>query len=266
MGSTDISWLSLALGSLIMLIPVWVFVYYKADLLKPTLWAFGRMALQLLLVGVYLKYIFEFDSVWLNTCWVVAMIIAASLSIIKRSDLILKKMLIPVSAGVIANVLINSVIFDFVLLGSENYFSARYIIPIAGMIIGNSLSSAVIALRSFYSALVKEEERYRYLLMCGATRNEALSGFIAKSLKDAFSPTIASTATIGLIWLPGMMTGQILGGSEPVTAIKYQIMIIIAIFAGSVITVFLSLYLSKKFAFNEFDVLDKGIVREKNIK
>lgn len=259
MGANDISWAALALGSLIMLIPLSVFYYYRTDLLKPTLTAFGRMAGQLLLVGIYLKYIFEIDSGWINSGWALLMIVAAGFSIVKRSDLTLKKMLIPVLAGVSANVLINSIIFDFIIIGSDNYFNARYLIPIAGMIIGNSLSSAVIAMRSFYNTLLKEEEKFRFLIMCGAERNEALRGFMSKSLTDAFSPTIASTATIGLIWLPGMMTGQILGGSEPVTAIKYQIMIIIAIFAGSAITVFISLLLSKRFAFDEFDVLSKDI-------
>lgn len=90
-----------------------------------------------------------------------------------------------------------------------------------------------------------EKARYKYSLIAGATRSEALRPFISEALKISFAPTIASNATIGLIWLPGMMTGQILGGSDPMTAIKYQILIVISIFVGGVVTVFTALSLSR---------------------
>jgi len=263
MGSTDISWLNLLLGSFVLLLPVWILFHYKTGLVKAMVIAFARMGVQLTLVGIYLGYIFKLDYWWLNLLWVLMMIFAACFTIIKRSELKQRKFFIPVLIGVLANIILNAAIFSFIIVGKHNFFYARYLIPIIGMIIGNCLSSAIIGLRSFYQEISKEEERYRYYLMCGATKNEALFPFFSDALKNAFSPSIASTATIGLIWLPGMMTGQILGGSDPTTAIKYQIIIMIAIFVGGVVTVFLSLMLSKDFAFDEYYMFDKSIYLEK---
>jgi len=257
MGSIDIEWHNLALGCLIIIIPLVILLYYRTGLVKATLIAFFRMALQLFLVGLYLNYIFELNAYWLNLLWVLVMMIAASFTIVSRSELSIRHFTIPVLAGVVANVLINGAIVAWIVVGTDYFFDARYLIPIAGMMIGNSMSSTIVGTRYFYQTLAKEEEAFRFSLMCGASRNEALFPYISEAMKSAFSPTIANTASIGLIWLPGMMTGQILGGSDPSTAIKYQIMIIVAIFTGTVITLFVSLAISKKFAIDEFGLMNK---------
>lgn len=263
MNQEEISWLGLAFGSFAIAIPIVILYYYKTGLIKPLAIAFARMIVQLSLVGLYLEYIFDLNSIYINVAWVFIMILAASFTIVERVELKLRYFFLPIFLGIIADIVVNGSIFAFIVIGTDSFFDARYMIPIVGMLIGNCLNSAIIGVRGFYQKLINEVERYRYYLMCGATRNEAIFQFISESMKDAFSPTIASTATIGLIWLPGMMTGQILGGSDPLIAIKFQIIIIITIFVGSVITVFVSLNMSKRIAFDSFDMLDKSIFVEK---
>jgi putative ABC transport system permease protein len=260
----EITWVNLLLGSLLLLFPAFIFWRYKTELLKPMIISFLRMALQLTLVGLYLEFIFEWDSIWVNLLWVLIMIVAAGQTIIQRSEIKDKRFYIPISVGTLMNVLINGAVFAFIIIGKDDFFFSRVMIPIFGMVIGNSISGTIIAIRSFYNSLIKEEERYRYYLASGASKAEALFPFMSQAIKDAFSPTIASTATIGLIWLPGMMTGQILGGSDPITAIKYQIAIIVAIFAGTVIAVYTSIKLSKNFALDDFLLPKREIFAGKN--
>lgn len=257
----DITWAALFLGSLILLIPIYVFYYYQTGLVKDTLIAFGRMLVQLMLVGLYLELIFEIDSPYINLAWVIVMIIAASYSVGKRSDLKLKFIFIPVLTAITTNVVINGSVFGFIVIGTEHILEARYIIPLMGMIIGNTLNAAIIGIRTYFNKIKSETDKFKYDLLCGATLSEALISFNTGAYREAFNPVIASTAVIGLIWLPGMMTGQILSGSNPMTAIKYQVIIIITIFAGSVITIFTTLALSKKFAFDEYDNLRKDIFK-----
>ena len=264
MGSIDITWVNLALGSIIFLVPIAVLHYYKTGLVRSLLLAFLRMCIQLFLIGYYLGYIFDLNSIWVNILWVVVMVIAASFTIVKRSELNFRYFLMPVLIGVVTAMLFDMLIFLGVLIGPEEFFIARYIIPIAGMIIGNCLSSSIIGLRTFYKSLDSEKEHYHYKLMCGASKAEALFSYISEALKSAFGPMVASIATIGLIWLPGMMTGQILGGSDPMTAIKYQILILVAILSGGVLTVFISIFLSKKIAFDEYDLMKESIVKMNN--
>ncbi len=258
MNSIDISWTGLLLGSLLLIIPIAILLKYKTGLVKSTAFAFLRMGVQLALIGLYLKYIFEINSIVINLLWVAVMAVAAAFTIVSRSELKQRFFFIPILSAIIVSVMINGCVFAFIVIGTDSFFNARYIIPIAGMLIGNCLGSAIIGIRAFYSSLARDEERYKYSLMSGASQNEALFPFISNALKEAFNPFIANTASIGLIWLPGMMTGQILGGNSPETAIKYQIIIIIGIFAGSVINVFLSIYGSKRLIFNEFNMLDSS--------
>lgn len=256
MSQIDIDILGLVVVFLSMSIPLYYFWFYKTGLNKPMLSSFGRMAGQLILVGLYLEYIFEWDNIYINLLWVFIMIFAATFLIIKRSEIRLKTFFIPILATIFTSFIFNGLIFTFFIIGKDSFFSARYIIPIAGMIIGNSITSTIIGLRSFFTGLKDDEEKYKFYLMTGATRKEALFDFIKKSLKDGFNPVIASTATIGLIWLPGMMTGQILGGSDPTTAIKYQIVIVVSIFVGSVINVIMSINLAKRLIFDNRDMID----------
>jgi putative ABC transport system permease protein len=94
----------------------------------------------------------------------------------------------------------------------------------------------------------------------GGSRLQALKPFFRESFVASVNPILASMATIGIVSLPGMMTGQILGGSIPMVAIKYQIIIMLAIFYTQFFSVFLSLFFSIKLGFDDFDVLRKELL------
>ncbi len=241
----DIPWVNIGIAFTLLIIPVSILVYYKTGLLKTMGWSFLRMTLQLSLVGFYLEYIFDLDSHFINILWVAIMVVAASFTIVKRSDLNIKRYYFPVMAGILTNVLINGVVFAYLVFEEQSFFAARYIIPIMGMVIGNTLNSSIVAIRSYFTSMKKEKQKYRYYLMLGASEAEALFKFSSDAMKNSFSPVLASVASMGLIWLPGMMTGQILGGSNPLTAIKYQFLIMIAIFTGSVLTVAVSIKIAQ---------------------
>jgi putative ABC transport system permease protein len=240
-----------------------LFVYYRTGLVKDTLIAIARMVLQLLLVGLYLEFIFELNSPFVNLLWLLIMVVAATQIMISRSGLNYKYFVRPVIAAVLTNVIINGSVFAFFIVGKENIFDARYLIPMMGMVIGNTVTSSIIGIRTFFNLVSKDLEIYKYKLMLTGSKSKALFEFNKAAMQEAFNPVIASTATIGLIWLPGMMTGQILGGSDPMTAIKYQILIVIAIFAGSVINGVLAINLSKSMVFDDLDMFLKNALKKK---
>jgi putative ABC transport system permease protein len=130
------------------------------------------------------------------------------------------------------------------------------------MILGNCLRADIIGLNNFYQSIHKNEKAYHQSLAYGASLTEAVSPFFRDALKSALAPTIASMATIGLVSLPGMMTGVILAGADPFTAIKYQIAIMIAIFSGTAITVFLAIRLTVANSFNAFGILHPDILKD----
>jgi len=98
------------------------------------------------------------------------------------------------------------------------------------------------------------------LLANGATKQEAARPFLKEAIRTAMAPNLATMATIGLVSLPGVMTGQILGGSDPILAVKYQIMVMVIIFFNSIFSNVLQLHFAVRQGFDENDQLDKSLL------
>ena len=261
MGAEDIGWGNLAAGYVLLFVPLLIFRYYRTGMIRSTLVSMARMSVQLLLVALYLEVIFRLNNPWLNTGWVTVMILATAWTVIGRVRLSPRYLFVPVFLAV----LFSLTAVDAYLLGAVlrlNFiFDARYFIPITGMLIGNSLTAVIVSFDSFFGSLTRQQTTYRFGLANGATRQESLRMFIREAIRRAMNPTIASTAVMGLVSLPGMMTGQILGGSDPSVAIKYQILIMISIFVSTLLSLVISLNLCSRFVFDRFDNLKSSVFR-----
>jgi len=259
----QLSWFQLAIGFIILIIPAAIFWWYKTGLNRQMVIATIRMTLQLLFVGYYLEYLFEYDNAWLNTAWIMIMVVVADFATIDRSDLKSKwSLILPIFFATFLGIILINLFFLELVIQLPKFLEAQYAIPITGMVLGNCLRSNVIGINDFYYNLKNNKERYQFYLASGATRAEALYPFFQSALKKSANPTLASMATIGLVSLPGMMTGQILSGASPMTAIQYQIMIMLAIFSGTILSVFLAIKFCNRTVFFENDMLDQSIFKD----
>lgn len=252
MGTIDISYISLLVGMLLLLIPIFYIWYYETKLLKAICIGAVRMVVQMLFIGVYLRYLFEWDNPVVNSVWVFIMVYIASETALTRTRVKRRVLMMPLVIGfVVAGVLIG-LYFLGIVLKLDNVFSAQYFIPIMGILLGNMLTVNVIAVGTFYSTLQREQNLYYFLLGNGASRSEALKPFVRQAIVKSFSPTIANMAVMGLVSLPGTMIGQILGGSSPHVAIKYQIMIVVITMSASMLSLMIAIQLSSKRAFDGY--------------
>ena len=236
-------------------IPFFYLWKFKTGLLKPAMIGTLRMIIQLFFIGVYLKYLFLWNNPWINFLWVIIMIFVAGQTALVRTQLKRGILLIPISIGFLCSVVVVGLYFIGVVLQLDNIFSAQYFIPIFGILMGNMLSSNVIALNTYYSGLKREQQLYRYLLGNGATRQEAQAPFIKQAIIKSFSPLIANIAVMGLVALPGTMIGQILGGSSPNVAIKYQMMIMVITFTASMLSLMITISLASRRSFDAYGKL-----------
>lgn len=259
----DISWFGMILMYLLLFLPAGLLFLFKVKLLKEVFISAIRMTLQLGLVGLYLGFIFEINNPWLNLAWVLVMITVANVTVLRTAGLKVRYFFTTVALGIILGTGSIAVFFILFVVQPEPFYDAAYVIPITGMILGNCLRANVISLERFYSSIKKREKEFNTYLMMGATLKEAITPYLREALKTAFAPTLSTMASIGLVSLPGMMTGQILGGSAPVVAIKYQIAIMISIFAAIVITAVVNIFFSLPIAFNSYHILEKKIFRDK---
>jgi putative ABC transport system permease protein len=257
--TTDLTLSAMLWMYLLMLVPLAIFFHLRLGLIRDTLYALVRMTLQLLFVGLYLKYIFQLNNPFLSLLWVAVMLGVATVSILNKAGLKRRLFFRRSLIGVAASTLLVSGWFILVAIRPDPLFDARYLVPITGMILGNCLRSNVLSLERFYSGIRRNENEYMTYLMLGANLREATLPYLRDALKAAVNPSIATMATMGIVSLPGMMTGQILGGSMPIVAIKYQIGIMICIFTAMVIAAWMNILLSLPVAFDDHQRLRQEI-------
>lgn len=246
--SIDISWLQLGLFASLLLIPLTINAHFKLGINKSTVISLLRMLVQLFLLGLYLEYIFVLDSVWLNIAWVIIMITMGSYSVINKSDLSSRKLLLANAFALSCALLPLLSIMSLLVIQPTPVYSAQYMIPLAGMLLGNSLSGNIVALQTLFDAFKQRQDEYEPAIALGASAYQAAFPFLQHAMKKAQAPILASIATTGIVTLPGMMTGQILGGVAPMVAIKYQLLILIAIFVMLTVSLSITLLMSLKYA------------------
>lgn len=250
-GIVAISWWDLSLFCTTLSIPLAINRYFQLGLGKEAGISIIRMVVQLVLIGFYLEYLFHLNNVIVNTAWVILMILIGSSAILSKSSLPKRPLFFPVCLGLTVGLGPLMILLCLVIIQPTPLYSAQFVIPIAGMLLGNSLSGNIVALQNFFTSLNERKSEYEAAISLGAHPYYASNGFIRSAMQKSLAPIMASMATTGLVTLPGMMTGQILGGASPMVAIKYQLMIMIAIFVMMSISITLTLQLCLRQTFTQ---------------
>lgn len=248
----DITYLGLALSLLLLVIPLIIFRHLKVKLTKQLFISFGRMIVQLALVGLWLSFLFESSLAWLTILWMFIMLSNAVL-ILRGRIKFQRKILTPIFLiALLTTSLIIIPWIVFVAARPDPLFSASFIIPIFGMVLGNSMNGMALALERFESNLSGNWKAYTTRLSLGANLWEAALPTFRQALHASLLPQLLNVAAMGIVSLPGMMSGQILGGASPLVAIKYQMMVMTAIFAAVTLTDYIAIRLYLKRRFDRF--------------
>ena len=209
-----------------------------------------RMTVQLVLAGLILTYIFEYPHPAFTAIYLIAMIIFSIYFALSKHKKLNKRFKLAVGLSLLSTGLFMVCFFIMVIVGID-IFNPQYTIPLAGMIIGNSMTGVTLALKVFGETLDNQKPKIESLLNLGVCPDKILNLVANNSLETAIIPTINSMVGMGIIFLPGMMTGQILSGTLPLTSIMYQIAIMIAICVAVCLAVFFSLHFGYKTLYNE---------------
>jgi putative ABC transport system permease protein len=243
-GVIEIAPWQLALATIFILVSAGLSLLLSLGFVRSLLVATLRTYLQLWALGFALRWIFKVETAPLVLGVVAVMMLMAARTVLARVP--------QAPAGIFSKVL-NAVFLSGVtvtaavtalIIGVEPWYKARYVIPIAGMVIGNSMTGLALALERVFSDLGKRGDEINTLLALGATPREAALPSIRTALTAGLIPTINSMSAVGIVFIPGMMTGQILAGVDPPRAAAYQIVVMLMISAattlGSVIAVLTS--------------------------
>jgi putative ABC transport system permease protein len=243
MTSIDIPVTNLILGALLIIIPILILLEMKVKLIKTLLVSILRMIIQLAAIGLVLDYLFEWNNLIITTGWMFVMLVSATLITMERVKYPRAFILPLIFLPFLTATLIVLPYIIMIVVKPQTIYLSRYLVPLYGMLLGNSISSATLAIERLTSDLKNNWNSYYSKLAFGATSQEAAASFMQSALKASLLPRILNISAMGLVTLPGMMTGQILGGSSPTTAIKYQIIIMIAILAAVSLSVYIAMKL-----------------------
>ena len=232
MNATQIGWAGLVGSLALVVVAIALSFTQRLQLSRSILWASARASVQLLLVGFALRLVLDSNaSVWWAWLWVVIMIGFAGFTIGSRAKEVPGIFLLGTISMLTVVVVSLSVIFGFRVFPVEG----RTIVPLAGMMIGNSMTASVLVGRRIVGELSEKRDEVEARLALGQSWQDASRPYVRSALRTALVPQIESTKAVGLVFLPGAMTGLVLAGVDAVDAVTVQLAIMYLIL-GSVAT------------------------------
>jgi putative ABC transport system permease protein len=215
--ANDIGWTGLTASLVLVVVAVSLSYWQKLSLERSIVWASARALVQLLAVGVALNFVLRRDLAW-SWAWVVVMVLFAADTVRRRArevpDVFKLALLAFSAAGVVTLV---------VLFGLRVFpLEPKTLIPLAGMMVGNSMTSTVVVARRVLEELRDKRDEVEARLALGITSHDAARPYVRAALRTALIPHIETTKAVGLVFLPGAMTGLILAGTPPLAAVKVQ--------------------------------------------
>ncbi|NIR43879.1 MAG: iron export ABC transporter permease subunit FetB [Gemmatimonadetes bacterium] len=229
----DISWLDLVGAAGLILLSVGITRWQGTRLAGSFLLGGVRTVVQLTVVGYVLVYIFNVNQWYWVMAALLLMTVVATREAVGRQDS--RPSILYGITGLSLAVGSGFTLFyvSAVVVQVEPWYNPRYTIPLFGMIVGNAMNAAALAAERLAAELSMRRGEVEAYLALGADSAEAAREPVRSALRAALIPTLNSLMVVGIVALPGMMTGQILGGVSPLTAIRYQIVVMFML-AGSV--------------------------------
>ncbi len=210
-----------------------------------------RTFVQLFLMGFVLSFLFAHQSIVLILSLFVIMIIFASRIVTGR----VKEKEVPFAMPVFWSMLLGyalvAVMVTGIVVQAKPWWRAEYFIPLGGMVVGNSMTALAICLERFFSDLRTKRDSIEMKLALGANFAEASDDIVRDALRSGMIPSINSMMGVGIVFIPGMMSGQILAGADPMVAIRYQIVVMLMLVGSCALTCILVIHIIRRRAFGK---------------
>ena len=233
MDSNDIGWWGIAGTGILVLATVALSAWRHLGLARDILWASGRMAVQLGLVGLALHLVLDDDDpIALSFLWVAAMIGFAAWTVQRRAPGVPGALRIAAVAFTCAGVATLGVLFGLRIFD----LSGRTLVPLAGMMIGNSLSATVLAAKRLMAEVDEHSDLIEARLALGQPATKAFAPHLRSTLRTALIPQIETTKAVGIVFLPGAMVGLVLAGADPMAAVRVQAAVMYLVLVAVAIT------------------------------
>jgi putative ABC transport system permease protein len=201
--------------------------------------ATGRTILQLLVLGYVLDFIFAFNNPWAVLGILAIMLTIAAIVARNRISQKIPQVLPLVWGAIFISTFITLFYTNFLIIQPDRWYEPQYLLPLGGIILGNAMNAAAIAGERLVSTINSSHVEIETHLSLGATPMQAITQYRKDAIKAGLIPTLNQMTLIGMVALPGITTGQLLGGVRPLDAVSYEILIIFAIAFTNLLTTLL---------------------------
>ncbi|MGB3298408.1 MAG: iron export ABC transporter permease subunit FetB [Phormidesmis sp.] len=241
----------------LMAIAIGLASWQRLGLSKMLAIATGRTLVQLLGVGVVLAFVFETRSLLIILAVLIAMVTIAATVARSRIDRDLPRLLKWVWIAIFSSGLITMTYVSLLVIRPDPWYDPRYLIPLSGIVLGNAMTAASIAGERLVNALRNNRIEIETHLSLGATPAQAVQAYRQEAIKAGLIPTINAMMVVGLVTLPGIITGQLLAGADPLTAAVYQILIMFMLALATLIAALVVTYgIVKQFFTSAMQLVD----------
>ncbi len=247
MNNLEITNTSLILSSVLIIIALIVDYKEQLGLGKDIFIAAVRAVVQLFVIGYLLSYIFKLDNTIVTLAMVLFIIFNAAYNAAKRAEGIQHAFRISLIAIGVGTLISLAVLF----VSGALMWTPSQIVPITGMIASNAMTAIGVGYRTMNSKFKDQRQQVLERLALGADVNQASTAIIRDSIKSAMAPSVDRTKTVGLVSLPGMMSGLMFAGVDPTAAIRYQIVVMFMLIATTGFSTMISSYMAYKSYFND---------------
>lgn len=231
----NLSALDLGIAALLVVMLAGLGLKMQLGMSKQILIAGVRTTVQLLLIGMILKSIFENVNLYYMTAIALVMLLVAGREVMARQTHRFRGIW-GFGMGTMSMFVSTFVVTLFaltVIIGNQPWYTPQYAIPLLGMMLGNTMTGISLGLERMTSTARAQKNMIEARLALGEPAQQAMSSIRRESMRTGMLPMVNAMAAAGIVSLPGMMTGQILAGSPPLEAVKYQILIMFLITAGT---------------------------------
>ena len=227
----------LSLAAILLLIPAIISIALKLGLEKNLAVASVRTVVQLAFLGLILEWVFSADRWFFVVPMLAVMLFFAARAGVKRSSRRFPGAYLAAFGALALATSVTTFSVTEIVIGVDHWYEPQYVIPLLGMLLGNGLTGISLGLDRMLSDMTAQRRAIEARLALGATLWRACLPWVREGVRNGMIPIINSMMIVGLVSLPGMMTGQILAGVPPADAVAYQILIMFMIAAATALGV-----------------------------
>jgi putative ABC transport system permease protein len=229
----ELSWIDLALASALVLVAMGIAAWQRIGIARGLAIGAVRAVVQLVAVGYVLAFLITTRRPLLILLTLLVMLVAATVTATERQKRGRAQLFLISGTAMLIGAGLTLAYVDAVILRLRPWYDAQYLIPLFGMIIGNAMNGAALAAERLNSEMELRRGEVEAYLALGASPARASAEAVRRALVASMMPTVNMLMVVGLVSLPGMMTGQVIAGSSPLTAVRYQIVVVFML-AGAV--------------------------------